>query len=347
MIYRAKAPLRLGFAGGGTDVEPYSSIYGGGILNATINKYAYATIIPRNDNKIIFKLLDKNKTTVYQSDSYIKPDGKNDLLIGAYNRIVKDYSKRTLSFELITHVDAPPGSGLGSSSTLLVAIICAFSAWLKIPLGEYDLAHLSYEIERKDLDMEGGKQDQYSATFGGFNFMEFYDEDKVVVNPLRIKPETVSELEYNLLLYYTGTSRVSSNIIKSQSINIKQNKTTSVEGMNALKELAFQLKKSLLWGKINEFGPILDMGWKSKKLTACEISNPEIDDIYVNAIKAGATGGKISGAGGGGYLMFYCPGSSKFNVIKQLQKFNGRVENFQFSKSGAFSWIGSLQNGAL
>ena len=153
MIYRAKAPLRLGFAGGGTDVEPYSSIYGGAILNATINKYAYASIIPRNDHKIVFKLFDQSKTTYFHSDSFIKPDGKNDLLIGAYNRIVKDYCNQPLSFELITYVDAPSGSGLGSSSTLLVAIICAFSAWLKIPLGEYDLAHLSYQIERKDLLM--------------------------------------------------------------------------------------------------------------------------------------------------------------------------------------------------
>ena len=295
----------------------------------------------RNDHKIVFKLFDQSKTTYFHSDSFIKPDGKNDLLIGAYNRIVKDYCNQPLSFELITYVDAPSGSGLGSSSTLLVAIICAFSAWLKIPLGEYDLAHLSYQIERKDLLMAGGKQDQYSATFGGFNFMEFYEHDKVVVNPLRIRPETLSELENNLLLYYIGTSRVSSNIIKSQSMNIKHNNSISIEGMNTLKELAFQLKKSLLWGKINEFGPLLDLGWKSKKLTAKEISNSEIDNIYNTAINAGATGGKISGAGGGGYLMFYCPGKSKFKVMSQLQKLKGRVENFQFSYSGAFSWMGS------
>jgi D-glycero-alpha-D-manno-heptose-7-phosphate kinase len=339
MIIRARSPLRLGFAGGGTDVEPFPSIYGGAILNATINQYAFATIIPRDDGNIIFSLIDKNEIKTFKSEMLLSPDGKIDLHIGAYNRIVKDYIKKALSFELITYVDAPPGSGLGSSSTLMVTILAAFSEWLKIPFGEYDLAFLAYEIERKELMMQGGKQDQYAATFGGFNFMEFFADDKVIVNPLRIKAEIMAELESNVILYHTGTSRVSSDIIKAQSLNIVNNKVDSVKAMNSLKEQAFLLKKSLLWGKVDEFGPILHLGWTYKKMTSTAISNSRIDEIYEAAITAGATGGKISGAGGGGFMMFYCPGITKFKVIPTLLKFGGEVKKFQFSTCGAFSWM--------
>lgn len=338
MIYRARSPLRLGFAGGGTDVEPFPTLYGGAILNATINQYAYASIIPRQDGDIVFSLMDKNVRRTFKTAMELTLDGNVDLLIGAYNRIIRDYIKKPLSFELITYVDAPPGSGLGSSSTLMVTILAAFSEWLKIPFGEYDLAWLAYEIERKELMMQGGKQDQYAATFGGFNFIEFFPEDKVIVNPLRIKAEIIAELESNVILYYTGTSRVSSEIIKTQSDNIINKKAASIEAMNALKEQAYMLKKSLLWGKVDEFGPILHSGWINKKQTSLAISNSAIDEIYEAAIKAGATGGKISGAGGGGFMMFYCPGITKFNVIPALLKFGGKVKKFQFSYTGAFSW---------
>ena len=342
MIYRAKAPLRLGFAGGGSDLEPYTSLYGGAILNATINKYAYASIIPTTNNKIVFNLLDGQKSTTYESKAYIQPDSKNDLLIGAYNAIVKKYVHKPLSFELSTYVDAPAGSGLGSSSTLLVAIIAAFSKWLKIPLGEYDLAYLSYQIERKDLNMSGGKQDQYAATFGGFNFMEFQNNDLVIVNPLRINKKIMFELEYSLLLYYTGKSRSSAKIIDYQSKNIGLNKSKSVDEMHNIKKLAFELKNCVLLGDLKSFGPILHEGWMSKKNTAKEISSKSIDNVYQAALNSGATGGKVSGAGGGGFFIFYCPGNSKFNVIKNLSKFEGRFENFQFALNGVNSWESQL-----
>ena len=221
MLIRSKAPLRIGLAGGGTDVAPYSDIYGGAILNATISMYAYASIKPRTDGKIILKAIDKNEEYILKSSSNLKIDGKLDLHKGAYNRVIKDFSKNALSFELSTFVDAPAGSGLGTSSTLMVAIVGAFAEWLKLPLGEYDIAHLAYEIERIDLGMAGGKQDQYSATFGGVNFMEFLKNDKVIVNPLRIKEKYLAELSNNLVLYYTETSRLSSVIIENQQKNVR------------------------------------------------------------------------------------------------------------------------------
>jgi D-glycero-alpha-D-manno-heptose-7-phosphate kinase len=235
-------------------------------------------------------------------------------------------------------VDAPPGSGLGSYSTLVVAVIGAFAEWLQIPLGEYDVLHLAYEIERKDLGFAGGKQDQYAATFGGFNFMEFYNNDKVIVNPLRIKSEVINELQFNLLLYYTGTSRLSSKIIEAQIEGVKTKKEKPIEAMHKLKEQAIMMKEAILKGKLDEIGEILDYGWQYKKQMAEGITNPVIDEIYETAKKAGATGGKISGAGGGRFMMFYCPKNTRYKVIEALQPFGGEFRRFQFTKYGLETW---------
>ena len=338
MIIRSRAPLRLGFAGGGTDVSPYSDLFGGAVLNATINLFAYATIEPKNDGKIGFNLVDRNDRLELDSKDYLELNGELDLLKGIYNRIIKDFVKKPLSFEITTYVDAPPGSGLGSSSTLVVAIIGAFAEWLKLPLGDYDIAHLAYEIERKELAMAGGKQDQYAATFGGFNFMEFFAGDKVIVNPLRIKKEYINELQLNLLLYYTGTSRLSSKIIESQIENVNQEKLDSIEAMHKLKEQTFLMKEALLKGKLSEIGEILNYSWQYKKQMANQITNPTIDEIYEAALKSGATGGKITGAGGGGFLMMYCPNNSRFKVIDTMKRFGGEFRRYQFTKYGLETW---------
>jgi D-glycero-alpha-D-manno-heptose-7-phosphate kinase len=339
MIIRSKAPLRIGLAGGGTDVSPYSDIYGGCILNASINKYAYATIMPRRDGKIVLRAQDKKEFVELDSESKLDIDGNLDLLKGVYNRIVRDYNHNApLSFELNTYVDAPPGSGLGSSSTLVVAIVGAFTEWLKLPLGEYDIAHLAYDIERKDLAMAGGKQDQYAATFGGWNFMEFYKDDKVIVNPLRIRSNYLQELAFNIVMYYTGTSRLSSTIIEAQSENVTKKSDKSIEAMHNLKEQAYMMKEAILKGDLNRIGDILDYGWKNKKATASGVTNDIIDNLYDSAKKAGATGGKISGAGGGGFMTFYCPGNTRYKVIEVLNTFGGEVHNLEFSKYGLTSW---------
>ena len=338
MIYRSKAPLRLGLAGGGTDVAPYSDLYGGAILNVTINMYAYATIIPRTDGKIIVHALDKEERFEYDSIEELPIDGNLDLLKGIYNHIVKHFTHKALSFELTTRVDAPPGSGLGTSSTLVVAILGAFAEWLKLPLGEYDMAQIAYRIEREDLAMAGGKQDQYAATFGGVNYMQFYADDKVIVNPLRIKSDYLNELAYNLVLYYTETSRLSSRIIEAQSKNVNDKNEKTIEAMHKLKEQALQMKETLLKGEIDTIGEILDFGWKHKKQMAKGITSPFIDDIYAAAIEAGASGGKISGAGGGGFMFFYCPNNTRDNVIKALKKFGGDAKRYEFVNTGLSTW---------
>jgi D-glycero-alpha-D-manno-heptose-7-phosphate kinase len=338
MIIRSKAPLRIGLAGGGTDVSPFSDIYGGAILNATISLYASATIEPADNGKIVFHAMDKNEEVEVDATEELAIDGKLDLLKGIYNRIVRDFTGKAFSFRLTTYVDVPPGSGLGTSSTLVVAALGAFVEWLKLPLGEYDIAHLAYSIEREDLMQAGGKQDQYAATFGGVNYMEFYGGDKVIVNPLRIKQDYLNELENNLLLYYTSTSRYSSAIIEEQSKNVVNKNEKSIEAMNNLKEQSVLMKEALLRGSIDAIGEILDIGFTNKKQMAEGISNNLMDEIYIAAKKAGATGGKISGAGGGGFMIFYCPRNTRYAVMNALKPFGGEFKKYSFTKQGLTSW---------
>ena len=337
MIYRSKAPLRIGLAGGGTDVSPYSDQFGGAILNTTISLSAYATIEPIAENKIIIQALDRNEEQIFDLLPQLPIDGTLDLLKGVYNRIQKDYAPPLSGFKLSTFVDAPAGSGLGTSSTLVVAIVGAFVEMLNLHLDEYKIAQYAYDIERNDLQLAGGKQDQYAATFGGVNFMEFY-ADKVIVNPLRIKPQHLHELENNLVLYFTATSRESATIIKEQVKNVNEKNEKSIEAMHHLKEQATMMKEALLQGKLDEIGRILDYGFEQKRNMAANISNSSIEEIYAAAKAAGAMGGKISGAGGGGFMIFYCPANTRYAVIKTLNTFGGIVRDYSFTKYGLTTW---------
>lgn len=338
MMIRSRAPLRIGLAGGGTDVSPYADQFGGSILNATINMYAYATIIPLDNGKIEMEAFDLGICEEYDASTELETESRLKLLNGVYNRIVSDFSKKALSFRLSTSVDAPPGSGLGSSSTLVVAIIGAFVEWLKLPLGEYDIAHLAYEIERMDLKLAGGRQDQYAATFGGFNFMEFYKDDKVIVNPLRIKRKHAAELEHNLVLFYTGTSRESAAIIDKQAKNIASSQSEALEATHRLKEQSVRMKEAILTGNVDSIGEILHYGWEWKKKMASGISNAEIDQIYDLAMRSGATGGKISGAGGGGFFFFYAPENRKHELISNLKEMGIQQQHYLFTQQGLYSY---------
>lgn len=338
MIVRSKAPLRLGLAGGGTDVSPFSDIYGGCILNETISLYAYCDIVPRQDGKIIFITEDRGERFESVSKRELPMDGNLDLLKAIYNRVIKDFDLPAQSFELHTFVDAPAGSGLGTSSTLVVAVLGAFVQWLSLPLAEYDIASLAYSIEREDLCLAGGKQDQYAATFGGFNFMEFYSDNKVIVNPLRIKDKIINELSRNIVLFYTSTSRDSAAIIERQQKNVISNNTKSIDAMQQLKKQAVLMKEALLKNDLDKIGDILNLGWEYKRQMASGISTNLFEDVYRAALEAGARGGKISGAGGGGYIFFYCPDCVRYKVIDVLNNFGGKVRRFEFTKEGLQTW---------
>ena len=338
MIIRSKAPLRIGLAGGGTDVSPYADIYGGAILNATIDLYAYASLEPLNNGKIEFVIDGTDKTLQVNAEKELQLVAGFELFIGVYNRIIKQFNVEPLSFRLTSYIEAPQGSGLGTSSTIVVSLLGTFIEWLKLPLGKYDIAHLAYEIERIDLQMAGGRQDQYATTFGGINYLEFSANDKVIVNPLQLKPEVINELEFNLLLYFTATQRLSATIINEQVKNVTDKNIKSVDAMHNLKEQAHQMKDALLKGELNQIGEILHFGWQNKKQMANSISNVLIDTIYSKAIETGATGGKISGAGGGGFMFFYCPAVTKIKVAKAITQLGGNVQTFKFTQQGLVTW---------
>ena len=339
MIVRSKAPLRLGLAGGGTDVSPYSDEFGGYVLNATIDMFAYCTIEVTGDNKVSFFAADRDEYFEIEAKEYIELDGKLDLHKGVYNRIVKQFNNALpLSLKMTTYSDAPAGSGLGSSSTMVVAMLKAYAEWLNLPLGEYDMAHIAYEIERIDVGLHGGKQDQYAATFGGFNFIEFYANDRVIVNPLRIKSWVINELENSMVLFYTGISRESANIINEQANNVRTKNVKSIEAMHELKSDALIMKEAILKGDILLFAKYLGKSWEAKKRMASLITNSNINDVYDAAVSAGAVAGKVSGAGGGGFMMFIVDPVRRIKLIEQLSSFNGQVMSFHFTKNGSEGW---------
>ena len=338
MKVRSKAPLRLGLAGGGSDVSPYSDLYGGLILNATINLYAHCTIEEKTGGGIEIYAADLNQSLSYEMQDQLPIDGQLDLHKGVYNRIVKDFHITPKPFRITTYSDAPAGSGLGSSSTMVVCILQAFAEWYNLPLGDYEIARLAYEIERIDIGLSGGKQDQYAATFGGFNFMEFLQDGHVIVNPLRIKPWVVEELEASLLLFFTGASRSSAKIIDEQRKNTQEKNATAIEAMHKIKQSAIDMKTAILRGEIDTFATILGQAWEDKKKMATSITNPTIQQAFDKALGAGAIAGKVSGAGGGGFIMFVVEPTKRKNAERALSGLEGRVVEFQFSDKGTQSW---------
>lgn len=329
----------MGLAGGGSDVSPYSDIYGGLILNATINMYAYCTIEETTNSQIEIVATDLDQNVTYTASKELPINGMLDLHKGVYNRIVKDFEiSKPLSFRITTYSDAPAGSGLGSSSTMVVCILKAFVEWLNLPMGDYEIAHLAYEIERIDLGLSGGKQDQYAAAFGGFNFMEFLKDNHVIVNPLRIKRWIIDELESSMVLYYTGASRSSAQIIDEQKKNTTNNNELAIQAMHKIKQSAIDTKTALLKGDINAFASILGEAWENKKKMAKCISNDMIQEAFDVAMASGAIAGKVSGAGGGGFIMFVVEPTKKRMIENALRKLGGNVMGFQFSEGGTHGW---------
>ena len=338
MMIRSKAPLRLGLAGGGSDVSPYSDMYGGNVLNVTINLSAYCTIEPLHRPVIQVSAADAGvRTEIHLGTG---PVNTGALLIdGVYNRVIRDFGPVPApGFAITTYNDAPIGSGLGTSSTMVVCILKCFAEWMGIPLGDYELARLAYEIERKDLLLSGGKQDQYAAAFGGFNFMEFLPSDLVIVNPLRVKDWIVEELEASMLLYFTGKSREGAAIIEQQQQATRSGQNEAVEAMHRIKQSAVDLKMALLKGDMAEFARIMGSAWEDKKKMASAITNPMIQEAFDVALGAGAISGKVSGAGGGGFIMLMVPPEKKHRVAEALSALPGKVVPFQFTHKGAVAW---------
>lgn len=335
-MYRARAPLRLSFSGGGTDVSPYCDLYGGAVLNATINKFAYVSIRETDDSAIRIRSRESDTEVKFGAGDEIVFDGSCDLAKAVYRR----FGPKDQGLVIETHNDAPPGSGLGSSSAMVVALIQAFAEYSNTPLSRYDIANAAYEIERLELLQLGGRQDQYASAFGGFNFIEF-DEERTIVHPLRIDPWTLYEIEYHLILVYTRKSRLSSGIIESQIENVKNERESNIDAMHELRVHAVKMKDALLTGETERFGTLLGQAWKKKKRMAAAITNDRIDELYEEAIRAGALGGKISGAGGGGFMMLYCAEGRKLDVVERMKALGVEVVDFHFELSKATAWRSS------
>lgn len=327
---RSRAPLRIGLAGGGTDVDPYASEKGGAVFNTTINKYAYCTIIPNGTNNVSVESANYGMYETYLDGGPLPLDGNMDLIKAVLNHFeIKD------GFRMLLQSDSPPGSGLGGSSTVIVAAIAAVTEWMGENLTSRELAQLAYRLEREDIGLKGGKQDQYAAVFGGFNLMKFR-RDGVDVNRVKIKERTLNELQYRSILCYTGETRESANIIESQMNRFK--KGDNERALDLTKEMAFDMATALEKGDIEETGRLLDLGWEYKKQFSDKITNPGIDKLYNAAKESGAIGGKVSGAGGGGFMFFVCDYDKKFVVSEKLTKLGAKVTDFMFEPEGVVAW---------
>ncbi|WP_428484174.1 hypothetical protein [Rhodopila sp.] len=351
---RARVPLRLGLAGGGTDLSPYCDEFGGAVLNTTIDRYAYAFIEPSDDGLLHFVAPDMELEETFPADLAALGQARLPLHAGVVRRMITQFGGgRVTPMRVTSYVDAPPGSGLGSSSALVVALVEAFAARLSAPLGPYDVAHTAFEIERIDLCLAGGKQDQYAATFGGTNFIEFHAADRVIVNPLRVAPAALKELETSMVVCFTGVSRRSEAIIVEQQRRMVPSTDhaptmpqgrdatpdrTNIDSLHRLKRDAIEMKEALLRGEITRMAAILNRSWEAKKRTAAGISTGRIEELYELAFANGAIGGKVSGAGGGGFMMFIVPPNRRIAVVRALNAAGGSASGVHLTGQGAESW---------
>ena len=329
--YRARAPLRVGLAGGGTDVEPYASEKGGAVFNTTINHYAYCTVTPTGDHSMSVHSTDYGKYNASLNDGPLPLDGNMDLI-----KAVTNHFGITDGFRMFLQSEAPPGSGLGGSSTVIVSIIAAICEWKDIRLTSMEMARLAYKLEREVIGLKGGKQDQYAAVFGGYNLMTFGTNGSVSVNRVRVPHDTVNELQYSSLLCYTGTPRESATIIASQVDKFE--KGQNCDALDQSKRIAKEMVCALEKGDIVSAGELLDESWMYKKQFSNKVTNPMIDAFYEKAKSEGAIGGKVSGAGGGGFMYFICRYDRKYSVAKALQSMGATVADYMFEPEGVISW---------
>lgn len=337
LVVRAKAPLRVSFGGGGTDVAPFPEQEGGAVLSATIAKYAYGSLKPRADGRISIRSEDLAMSLEFGVADDVHLDGQLDLVKAAVCQLADMAGGESAGYDLMLHSSVPPGSGLGSSSTVMVTLVGLLRERYGLHMDSYAIAQLAHDIEREDLGIRGGKQDHYAAAFGGFNYIEFFG-DHVVVNPLRIQESTVHELEHNLLLCFTGRTRASSGVISDQTERLTQRQSETVDGLRAQKALATDLKRALLQNRLRDFGALLGEAWEQKKRMSPMISTDYIDEAYALALEHGALGGKVTGAGGGGFMLIYCDFDRKQRVAEALTRIGIEVEEVVFAAAGLSSW---------
>jgi D-glycero-alpha-D-manno-heptose-7-phosphate kinase len=333
MLIRAKAPLRISFAGGGTDLPEFYEKRAGAVLSSTINRYAHVTIYLREDSEVVLRSLDLGRSVHYTLHDEPIYDGVLDLAKAAIHRIGLHQG-----MDLDIHMEAPKGSGLGGSSALTAAVLGAVASTNGEAYNLYELAELNYTIERIDLNIAGGKQDQYATTFGGFNLLEFRKEN-VAVTPLRVDRSVLNDLEAHLMLCYTGKVRPDLGLVDKQIQFFHEGRKDTLRGMQRLCEMAYEMKEALLTGALDRFGEMLHEAYVNKKMM-----NPHIADgtpaeaLYDTARKHGVIGGKLLGAGGGGYLLLYCETGRNLEARRALEAMGGQFTDFSFDGLGLQVW---------
>ncbi len=336
---RARAPLRLGLAGGGTDLSPYCDEFGGAVLNATIDRFAFAHVMPSAGRRLTFRASDMGLEESFDPGQEPPSGGGLILHKAVHSHFVRlGHIDPALCLTISTSADAPAGSGLGSSSALVVALVEALRATLDLPLSRYEVARMAFDIERVQLGLAGGRQDQYAAAFGGVNFIEFLSGERVIVNPLRIGRAPLNELESSLVICFSGQSRRSETIIQQQIYGLASTDARTVDAMHRLKEEAVAMKLAILEGDLAEVADILNRSWTAKQRTAEGISTPGIDGLFATAMAHGAQGGKVSGAGGGGFLMFCTDPENRYRLISALNAAGGQASTVKFTFDGAEAW---------
>ena len=337
---RARAPLRLGLGGGGTDLEPYCDEHGGVVLSASIDRYAYAHVSRGRGGNILFKADDLQREEALPCTLDFDIHGGLSLHRAVYRHMMVQHNGgEPLPLAVTTTIDVPAGSGLGASSALVVALVEAFAAAMELPLGPYDVAKLAFQLERRELGMLGGKQDQYAAAFGGLNFIEFLQGGAgVIVNPLRMRQSYLNEFESSLVICFSGQSRESANIIRQQVHGLEGLDESTVQAMHEIKQHAYEMKAALLAGDIKRMADVLGQSWRLKKLTANSVSNPNVERLLDLAMESGALAGKVSGAGGGGFIMLVVDPEKRFGLIRSLNAAGANASSVKVTFQGSQAW---------
>jgi D-glycero-alpha-D-manno-heptose-7-phosphate kinase len=329
---RARAPVRISFGGGGSDLTHFfSSNEGGAVINTTISLYSHATLRIRKDEKVIIHSLDLSETLRADDlSSALAAESRFRLIQALLRAISPDFG-----FELFLHSDFPMNSGLGGSAVVSAAVLGCFNQFRRDQWNPHELAEIAYQAERHHLGVAGGWQDQYATVFGGFNFIEF-QMDQNIVHPLRIHPDTLFELEECLILCDTGTTHDSGDIHQDQrqqmaAVNVRDIVKTNVQ-------LSYEMRNDLLRGRLLQFGQSLDKAWQFKRQLSEKISSSRLDQIYADAKSNGAIGGKLLGAGGGGFFLFYVPPYRKHQLITHLEASGLKIRPFRFESQGLQAW---------
>lgn len=329
---RAKAPLRIAFSGDGTDIDPYAADNGGRVVSAAINKYAYCTLTARDDMTMSIRSTYYGRYKAPLNEP-LKLDGNNDLI-----KAVSNYFDIKKGFEMLLHMDVPAGSGLGGSSAMMLAMIAAVSNWIESDISRHDLAKLTYHLEREIIGLPGGRQDQYVSAMGGCNVLEF-EGNHVEMSPINVDRDILNELQYRSVLGYVGRPRHTSEIIKNQVLDYLKGLNTDV--LNDSKVLATDLAECLRLGELDRMGEIIDKSWECKKRLSDNVTNHEVDKMIRIGKMNGAIGGKLTGAGGGGFLYLLCEYDLKVQVVEALKAKGAMLTDFMFEPRGVISWRNS------